>query len=373
MELEPEPPLDIALKSRRWDLFELLLEWGADLRSASPRVILETYSTELYERSFAAGYDLTRGHAMASMLGFGTSNRPLYGFVKRHRLEDSRIQREVDIALGAHVREGNKRGIISLCLWAGADPHASVPDLGRMYRDDDRSMGWSAIELAVHEGDLEMLKKLRPDPARDDFDDLYRPARSQHAVQYLAAMRLPVDLTSILQFHLLFIAPGPLRSYSSIWALEAILASGIQWRESDRDKLSHVRRSLAKIRDDDFKTVLRLLGKPAICDPGTFAELTRTKPMQERLLALHLIWPKMSEAEKLEGARERLGCRYDREKLYGQVWAEPMQRVAASYGISDVRLGKVCRILHVPVPPRGYWARLRSGQEMRRPQLPKLQ
>ncbi len=95
--------------------------------------------------------------------------------------------------------------------------------------------------------------------------------------------------------------------------------------------------------------------------------------MQERLLALHLIWSKMSEAEKLEGARERLSCRYDREKLYGQVWSEPVQRVAASYGISDVRLGKVCRILRVPVPPRGYWARLRSGQEMRRPQLPKLQ
>ena len=74
-----------------------------------------------------------------------------------------------------------------------------------------------------------------------------------------------------------------------------------------------------KISDYDFRKLMRLLGKPAICDPGTFAELTRTKPMQERLLALHLIWPKRSEAEKLRGARERLACRYDREKLYGQV------------------------------------------------------
>jgi hypothetical protein len=46
LELEPSS-LDIALKSRRWDLFELLLEWGADLKSVSTYVLLDTYSTEL--------------------------------------------------------------------------------------------------------------------------------------------------------------------------------------------------------------------------------------------------------------------------------------------------------------------------------------
>ena len=33
LELELYAPLDLALRSRRWDLFDLLLDWGGDLRS----------------------------------------------------------------------------------------------------------------------------------------------------------------------------------------------------------------------------------------------------------------------------------------------------------------------------------------------------
>ena len=33
LELEWYGPLDLALRARRWDLFDLLLEWGADLKS----------------------------------------------------------------------------------------------------------------------------------------------------------------------------------------------------------------------------------------------------------------------------------------------------------------------------------------------------
>ena len=41
-------------------------------------------------------------------------------------------------------------------------------------------------------------------------------------------------------------------------------------------------------------------------------------------------------------------------------------------GMSDRGLGKACRRLLVPVPPRGYWARLEAGQKPGRPRLPKL-
>ncbi len=117
---------------------------------------------------------------------------------------------------------------------------------------------------------------------------------------------------------------------------------------------------------------MRLLGKPEICDRGTLEELTRAKPIRERMLALQVIKPQVSEAEKRRAAQQSLSWRYDREKLYQEVWSEPVLRVAASYGVSGVRIGKVCRILNIPAPPRGYWARLRSGQKMRRPPLPKL-
>src|SRR5215831_6970948 len=59
LDLEKYAPLDLVLESRRWDLFDLLLEWGADLKSADVYAVLETYNVNLYERCRAAGYDLT--------------------------------------------------------------------------------------------------------------------------------------------------------------------------------------------------------------------------------------------------------------------------------------------------------------------------
>lgn len=59
--------------------------------------------------------------------------------------------------------------------------------------------------------------------------------------------------------------------------------------------------------------------------------------------------------------------------LYEEVWAEPVQRVARRYGVSGVALAKTCRRLAVPVPPRGYWARLRAGSAPSKPALPPLQ
>lgn len=63
---------------------------------------------------------------------------------------------------------------------------------------------------------------------------------------------------------------------------------------------------------------------------------------------------------------------YEREKLYEEVWAEPVRTVAARYGVSDVALAKTCRRLDVPLPGRGYWAKLRAGNAPARPALPPL-
>ena len=63
---------------------------------------------------------------------------------------------------------------------------------------------------------------------------------------------------------------------------------------------------------------------------------------------------------------------YEREKLYQEIWAEPVKIVAQRYGVSDVALAKTCRKLAIPLPGRGYWARLRSGQKMKRLPLPRL-
>src|SRR5262245_36530385 len=60
----------------------------------------------------------------------------------------------------------------------------------------------------------------------------------------------------------------------------------------------------------------------------------------------------------------------DRATLYELVWSKPTAYLAQDYGLSDVGLGKICRAMNVPKPPRGYWAKVRRGYRMERPPLP---
>lgn len=62
----------------------------------------------------------------------------------------------------------------------------------------------------------------------------------------------------------------------------------------------------------------------------------------------------------------------DREALYNEVWAEPVSVVAPRYGLSDVGLAKVCRSLAIPLPSRGYWAKVKAGRIMAKASLPPL-
>lgn len=61
-----------------------------------------------------------------------------------------------------------------------------------------------------------------------------------------------------------------------------------------------------------------------------------------------------------------------RADLYDRVWAEPVQQVARSLGISDVGLAKACRRHQIPIPPRGYWRRKETGHKVRQTPLPRL-
>src|SRR5882757_5738568 len=60
-----------------------------------------------------------------------------------------------------------------------------------------------------------------------------------------------------------------------------------------------------------------------------------------------------------------------REDLYELAWSKPILELAKDFGISDVGLAKRCKRLGIPIPGRGYWARVDAGQTPYRPKLPK--
>lgn len=77
------------------------------------------------------------------------------------------------------------------------------------------------------------------------------------------------------------------------------------------------------------------------------------------------------EEEKKTASDERAPV--SRERLYEEVWAEPMTTVAKKYGVSGSFLARVCTWLNVPRPARGYWAKLAVGKTTRRPPLPEAE
>jgi hypothetical protein len=62
--------------------------------------------------------------------------------------------------------------------------------------------------------------------------------------------------------------------------------------------------------------------------------------------------------------------RMSRLALYELAWSDPLTVLAPQFAISDVALKNTCRKFDIPVPPRGYWAKLRAGKRTTKVALP---
>jgi hypothetical protein len=375
-------------------------------------VLCHTHDSELYERFRALGLDLTEGHAMARELADHPGNKPLFWFAKRYRAGEPRIQRELDLALAHHAGEGNEKGVM-LCLWAGADPHAPVPVLEFLGDgDDEEEDDWySAVEQASSGGHGDLLEKLGPDPARDDLDELYRAAANGQVVEVLARKGPPADGSRIVSVHLQRLGWW-WGDREPVKALPALFAAGVRWEWSPAEEIAEVRRSLLKVGEWIFSDVMELLAAEGHCSPDVLAELARTEAIRRRMRKARLLPPRPKERTALDPDRptpkqrqmaarfgielpkpkkpkvekprlagtERIGgwrragrdLRLDRAQLFERVWSVPVDKLAREWGLSGRGLAKACRRLLVPVPPRGYWARVAAGQGVRRPALPRL-
>jgi len=406
-------PLDLALQARRFDLVSLLLEWGGDPHSVDLGDLFDTYNSELFKRFQDLRVDLTTGHALAEALAYHTSNRPLFGFAKRHRASHPKIQTELNMALAHHVREENEKGV-QLCLWAGADPHAPVLNL-RYWRgpdaegeqDEDAELGLSAIYEASLRGNVTILKRLGPDPQRDDFDQLYRAASSGAVIDLLANYARPANIGAVIQHHLWW-ATFDNGEWKSVEALRHLFHIGARWMNSSADEIAGLRGSLIKASNTTFVDLMKLLATEDYCAPELLRELARTPAIRARMKAVGFLPPAPDERKSFTqlrptrsrevlkkfgvdlpkphktpapppssvwiGHRRRDGpeIKLDRAQLFERVWSQPVARLAQEWGLSGPGLKKICRRMQVPVPPRGYWAKLNAGHRPRRPYLPCL-
>lgn len=62
--------------------------------------------------------------------------------------------------------------------------------------------------------------------------------------------------------------------------------------------------------------------------------------------------------------------RFSRQEICDLIWSRPIRDIAPEFGISDVALAKLCRGKGIPLPGRGYWAKVHAGAKVAREPLP---
>lgn len=413
--LEPRCLLSVAIRGRRWDLLELLLEFRANPRRVDLSDVFDSYNSALWDRLSALGVDLAAGYELASALGYHTSNKPLFGWVKRHREDDPRIQKALNMALIHHTSEGNEKGV-QLCLWAGADPHTPAPDLRWPDLVDDEDpdcepndcyLGSTAIYEACSQGNAKLLQRLGPDPAVDDFDDLYQAAADGQVIEFLATLKSPSNVGMIVSRQALWMQERPVGHPRSSDVLRRLFQVGARWTTSTPDEIASVRRSLLRMSPFNFEEAMKLLASRDYCSSEILRALGRTDTIRARMRKVGFLSspeetqrdnayrPTRSrevvskfgvEPKKRAGKEEaplisrsvligiwRPNVRrivLDRQALFERVWSQPVESLAKEWGLSDRGLAKACARLQIPVPPRGYWAKVRQGRTPGRPRLP---
>jgi hypothetical protein len=83
-----------------------------------------------------------------------------------------------------------------------------------------------------------------------------------------------------------------------------------------------------------------------------------------------IVSDQQEEPSTLSALDANVDASLTREALYELVWSEPMLKVAARFGVSSSYMARICTLLNVPRPERGYWAKLAVDKAPKQPALP---
>jgi len=305
------------------------------------------------------------------------------------------------MALRQFCQEGSLKWV-SLLMWAGADPRTRGPALDDAEHIDDPEWHTTALNEACTSGNVELLKRLKPNPSDDLAGMLDRASISAHrdVLAYLFSLGAnpndrPDGGSSALEScirHLgwedfdrvrygydpTYQSPGHKVS-NGREAIKLLLQHGAIWKPQP-STLNDTRRILYRLEPEVTMELVAQVLKTANGESGV-RELLRVPRMRQHLascasqlsrLGLTLDGQRRSthQAAQPASAPASEPAQYDRERLFEDVWSEPMKDVGCKYGLSEAALSTLCTKLEIPTPPKGHWARKTAAQaQSLRPRL----
>lgn len=407
---EKDRALRHAVEIRRFDLVEVLVTYGADPLSISFADVLCEWNPEVVRLFLSKGADLITGAPFAEAFKYKirTAIGPYLEAKRAHPELTIKLQEQADRALRYFCDEGNLKWV-SLLMWAGANPRSRGPNLHEWSDEADPDSFTTAIEEACSTGRLDILKRLRIDPIKDDLQEALKCAgwsSEEGVIKYLlelgvnpndkpnggsSAMDRCLDKLSFATwrsgFHGVLISKWEVTSHFN--CLRQLIRHKALWIPDDNGRINDLRRILFKCDPEVTIEIVTILKSNNACSDETLRKLLSTSRMKSHMvkqewslnrMGLRRIWGgRVSEDSKGNKSQKDVHIsygllrKYPRETLYREVWEQPVKILCMKYGISDVALAKVCKKLLVPVPGRGYWAKKRAGLKVKeRPKLPPI-
>jgi hypothetical protein len=173
---------------RRLDFVELLVENGAGITSVPLADVLLTWEPRLMRFFLDRGADPIKDLPFANAFGakIRTAIRAFVEYKQAHPELAPVLSEQANMALRYFCSKGEMKWI-SLMLWAGADARAMGPSLDEK-DPTDADCYISAMQEACYAGNVEVLKKLKPEAGRDDLEDLLHSVAisgRRDAIRYL--------------------------------------------------------------------------------------------------------------------------------------------------------------------------------------------
>lgn len=345
--------LRAAVANRSLEFAELAIKLGADF-SAVPFVdVLRTWDPKLMRYFVALGSDLVSGDPFANAFGekIRTSLRVFRDVTAAHPELRDRLILQSDRALRHFSSEGNLKWV-NLILWAGANPRSTGPDLDPRFQDDSEC-DTTALEEAAGRGHTEVLRRFKL-TSDDPLSTLLRRAASfahTDAVEYLLSLGAnPNDKANggssavdACLWHLEFEDRNRLfnrkakvsryAEYRTMATIKLLVAAGAIWRPDD---FKQVQRTFLAAEPELVLDLLRIFKDGKACTPEELTKFLQRPKIREHVDAFqwHLKGLGVQKAADQTTISYYLLRRFDREKLYEQVWSMPVQKLSIEYGVS---------------------------------------
>jgi hypothetical protein len=295
-----------AVSLHRLDLVELLVQHGADINSINLADVLLNWEPRMIRFFLDRGADPIQGRPFAVAFGarIRTALRPFLECKESHPELAPQLQEQLDCALRHFCAEGDLKWV-SLLRWAGGDPRSRGPSLGKDYTEDPASFT-SGLEEACRSENAEVLKKLKPDPSRDNLSVLLREAAMwgrKATLEYLLEFGVnpndkPNGGSSALDTALWDLNFGRFNPYRSsrlksrydvsnaFDCLGALVAHGAIWNPDEAHNVSSLRRTLLDCEPSVTIELLGLFRKNHTCPAEQVHNLLGTPRMKEHLKAV---------------------------------------------------------------------------------------